>query len=174
MAYHAQDEPSNRPRPTTMSHGTARPRRAQMPIDTTARPPQTAAYRLFELFQRIVAVLCLVAGLKYWALLSGVHGGELWRFDLMPVYWQVAATSLAVLLPVAAVGLWMPNSWGPVIWFVAAVGEAVMYLGFPELFGRQPVTVMTHGLTALVYVAFRLVLYREKRKSRQPVRVDSL
>ena len=44
---------------------------------------------------------------------------------------------LAVFFPFAAAGLWMLASWGPVIWFICAVTETVMYAGFPELFGHH-------------------------------------
>lgn len=145
-----------------------------MPLNPPLHPQQSLAFRLFVLFQRIVGVFCLLSGLKYWTLLLGIHGGEFWRFDLMPVYWQAASASLAVLLPVAAVGLWMPNAWGAVVWFVAAASEAVMYYGFPELFGRQPFVLATHAMTVLLYAIFRVVLHREKQRARRPVRVDSL
>ena len=81
----------------------------------------------------------------------------------MPVNWQEAATSLAVLFPVAASGLWMVVSWGPVIWVAAAVAEAIMYLGFPNLFGERPVTLIAHAAVAFLYLVFRLALYRETR-----------
>ena len=144
-----------------------------MAADITRRPPQSTLFKAFVYFLRIVAVLCLASGLRYWALLSGVMGESLWRFDLMPGYWQVASSALAVLLPVAAVGLWMPASWGAVIWFVAAAGETAMYLGFPHLFGEKPIISIMHLTVAVIYLGFRLALYREKRLSRRPVSVDS-
>jgi hypothetical protein len=69
----------------------------------------------FSWFQRIVAVYCLLFGVLYWVRLVGFYPGPLWRFDLMPIHWQVAAVTLAVLFPIAAAGLWMLASWGPVI-----------------------------------------------------------
>ncbi|WP_245409857.1 DUF6163 family protein [Pararhizobium haloflavum] len=142
-------------------------------FEAERRPKETLAFRLFLYFQRLVALGCLVAGLRYWALLSGIQN-EMWRFDLMEAHWQVASTALAVLLPVAAVGLWMPVSWGPVIWFVAAIGETVMYLGFPDRFGDHPLVPAIHAAVALIYATFRVILYVEKRRARRAVRVDSL
>lgn len=141
---------------------------------TESRPRESLALTLFLIFQRLVAVASLVLGLQYWSLLIGVHDSELWRFDLMPVHWRVAASSLAVLYPVAAVGLWIPVSWGPVVWFTAASGEAVMYLVFPDLFGEKLWVVAAAGAVAAIYVVFRVVLFLEKRRARRPVRVDSL
>ena len=37
--------------------------------------------------------------------LIGFYDGPLWRFDLMPVHWQIAAVTLSVFYPFAASGL---------------------------------------------------------------------
>ncbi len=122
---------------------------------------------LFSWFQRIIAIYCLMFGTLYWVRLIGYYDGSLWRFDLMPVHWQVVSATLAVFFPFAAAGLWMLASWGPVIWFICAVTEAVMFLGFPSLFGRHYVVVASHAFAALLYVAFRLVIRRQKQAERQ-------
>jgi hypothetical protein len=120
----------------------------------------------FAWFQRIVAGCCLLFGILYWVRLIGFYPGPLWRFDLMPVHWQVAAVVLAVFFPFAAAGLWMLASWGPVIWFICAVTETVMYAGFPELFGRYLLIVALHVLVALLYIVFRVVIWMQKRPAR--------
>ena len=61
----------------------------------------------WEWFHRAVAAFGLLCGLFYWTRLIGINDGAEWRFDLMPVHWQVASVSLAVLFPFAASGLWM-------------------------------------------------------------------
>lgn len=113
----------------------------------------------FEWFQRIVAVYCLLFGVFYWMLLIGYYEGSPWRFDLMPVHWQIASPMLAVLFPFAAIGLWTLASWGPVIWFICAATEAIMYAALPDLFGQRLPVVLCHLGVALLYVAFRLVLW---------------
>src|SRR5690606_23806592 len=100
----------------------------------------------------------------YWARLIGFYEGTEWRFDLMPVHWQVASVALAVLFPFAASGLWMVASWGAVIWFLCAVIEVTMYAGFPELFGVHVVAVALHVWIAAVYCAFRFVFHLQKRR----------
>ncbi|WP_312418808.1 DUF6163 family protein, partial [Shinella sp.] len=62
---------------------------------------------LFVLFLRLVAVTSLWFALQYWAMLTGFSLGGAGRFDLLPSAWKAAATALAVLFPVAAVGLWL-------------------------------------------------------------------
>lgn len=66
----------------------------------------------FTWFVRILALVALASGVFYWVRLIGIHPGLLWRFDLMPWTWQTAVVALAVLMPVAATGLWMRAPWG--------------------------------------------------------------
>lgn len=120
----------------------------------------------YHWFHRVVAVYCLVFGLLYWIRLVGYYDGTLWRFDLMPLHWQVAAVSLAVLFPFAASGLWMVASWGPVIWIFCAGVETVMYAGFPELFGDRRQIVLSHFLTVLLFAAFRVAFFVDARRRR--------
>ena len=121
----------------------------------------------FSWFQRIVAVYCMLFGVLYWVRLVGFYPGALWRFDLMPTHWEVAAVVLAVLFPFAAAGLWMLASWGPVIWFICAAAETAMYAGFSPLFGERPAILGAHAAVALVYIAFRLVIRWQKRQPQQ-------
>ena len=128
----------------------------------------------FRLFMRLVAVSCLVAGLQYWGRLTGYSEGGAYRFDLIPSYWQLASASLAVLLPVAAVGLWMQVSWGPVLWVVAAGSEIVMHKGLPLWFGERPMLVIAHSMVASVYIGFRVALFVKSRHDARQVTTDSL
>ncbi|MEX3008272.1 DUF6163 family protein [Hoeflea sp. TYP-13] len=121
----------------------------------------------FDIFHRIIAIFCLIAGLRYWSLLIGVAEQGAWRFDLLPVHWKIAAASLAVLWPVAGIGLWMIVSWGPVVWLVAALTEIAMHGLFPELYGNDWLIIGTHVAVAILYGVFRIVLYFSKRSDEQ-------
>lgn len=136
---------------------------SELPADGRAALVPTATEVAFQWFLRLVAVYCLAFGIAYWLRLVGFHEGVLYRFDLMPVHWQVASVSLAVLFPFAASGLWMMASWGPVIWFLCAMAETVMHAGFPQLFGENRAVLVVHAVVALVYLAFRLAIYLQKR-----------
>ena len=120
----------------------------------------------FYWFHRVIAVYCLLFGVLYWVRLIGVYEEPLWRFDLMPLHWQVAAVVLAAFFPFAAIGLWMLASWGPVIWFICAATESVMYLGFPELFGQRWPIVASHICVVVLYATFRVIIYFQKRADR--------
>ena len=132
--------------------------------DQLHKPEETFVFLAFTWFRRIIAAYCLLFGFLYWVRLIGYYDGPLWRFDLMPLHWKFAAASLAVLFPVAAIGLWMKVSWGPVIWVAAASVEALMFYGFPDLFGARPFTLAAHLSVAFLYVAFTLAIYRKSRK----------
>lgn len=121
----------------------------------------------FRIFLRVVAVSCIYTGLTYWARLIGLTDGGNSRFDLLLPHWQFAAASLAVLMPVAAVGLWMEVSWGAVMWVVAAGGQVLMHQVFWRWFGSQPLVMGLHATVALTYIAFRAAFFiRERERAR--------
>lgn len=135
--------------------------------DITDRGPlrPTLTEQAFVWFQRLIAGYCLLFGILYWVRLIGVYDGPLWRFDLMPVHWQVAAVTLAVFYPFAAIGLWMLASWGPVIWVICAVTETAMYFFFPDLYGHRLLIISSHLCVAFLYTAFRVLLHWQQRKA---------
>ena len=126
----------------------------------------------FTLFLRLVALACLVFGIQYWGLLTGYLLEGRARFDLLNLPWKVAASSLAVLFPVAALGLWLTSSWGPVVWLIAAGSQIVMYTVWPDIFGTNWLIVLMNGIIMTIYTAFRIALFLRRRRMRQ-VRVDS-
>ena len=135
--------------------------------DLTDRGPlgPSLAEQAFVWFQRLVAGYCLLFGVLYWVRLIGVYDGPLWRFDLMPVQWQVAAVTLAVFYPFAAIGLWMLASWGPVIWVICAVTETAMYFLFPDLYGHRLLIVSSHLGVAVLYIGFRVLFHWQHRNA---------
>ena len=120
----------------------------------------------FTFFLRIVALFCLASGIAWWARLTGFSEQGAMRFDLVGNHWRVTGAALSVLMPVAAVGLWMRVSWGPVVWVVAAGTEAVMHSAFSGWFGEQPTIVAAHGAVLGTYVAFRFGLWWIARRDK--------
>lgn len=125
------------------------------------KPTETEVGMVWML--RIVAGVSLVTGVLYWIRLVGWAPGPENRFDLMPLHWQVAAVTLGVLYPFAAIGLWMLASWGPVIWFACAGAELVMYGLFPDMYGHRTLLLYSHGLTIALYAVLRYGVYWQKR-----------
>lgn len=127
--------------------------------------------RAERLNRLLTVVLCRFAGSLmfglgtfYWIRIVGIHDGALWRFDLMPTAWKVAAASLAVLYPVAGVGLWMTVSWGAVIWALVLLGEGIMHLGLPEVFGQADLSLLANAMGFLFLLVLRLIGWWEGRR----------
>ncbi len=144
-----------------------------MVADSAKGPRPSLTEMLFTLFLRLAAVGSLWFALQYWAMLTGFSFNGQGRFDLLPPAWKAAYTALAVLFPVAAVGLWLLVSWGPVIWLVAAVTEVVMHEVYPSIFGIDRMLVLLHVAIAVLFVLFRIALFIERRKQARSVRTDS-
>jgi len=144
-----------------------------MVADSAKGPRPSLTETLFALFLRLVAVASLWFALQYWAMLTGFSLGGQGRFDLLPPAWKAAYTALAVLFPVAAVGLWLLVSWGPVIWLIAAATEIAMHEVYPSTFGLNRLLVFMHLAIAVVFVLFRLALFVQRRRQTRPVRTDS-
>ncbi|OLP59957.1 hypothetical protein BJF93_10215 [Xaviernesmea oryzae] len=143
-----------------------------MSLDSVQLPKVSLAETLFTIFLRLVALGCFWFGLNYWALLTGYSYGGIARFDLLPVPWRVVATTLAVAYPVAALGLWLLVSWGPVIWAVAATTEIVMYGFYTHIFGEKPIILLLHGVVALTFVFFRVVIAHRRYRQAHAARND--
>ncbi|MAS15540.1 MAG: hypothetical protein CMH69_19885 [Nitratireductor sp.] len=130
-----------------------------------SRPSQLDT--LYSGFHRAIAAACLAMGIFYWVRLLGFYPGLMWRFDLMPVHWQIASVILAVIYPFASVGLWLIAPWGAVIWFLCAAAEVVMYGPLSDLFGDNYPLIGFHLLVAVSYGALRFVRYHSRRKALQ-------
>ncbi len=83
-----------------------------MEPDSQPLPKRPLTEILFLVFMRLVAVSCFWFGLQYWAMLTGYSLGGHGRFDMLNLPWRVAGSALAVIFPVAALGLWLGASWG--------------------------------------------------------------
>lgn len=143
-----------------------------MEPDSPTVPRRTLTELLFVFFLRMVAVSCFWFGLQYWAMLVGYSLNGHARFDLLNLPWKVAASSLAVLFPVASLGLWLTVSWGPVLWAIAALCQLLMYQVWPDIFGKNLLVLMFHGIVAVLYVLFRVALWLEERRKAERVRTD--
>jgi hypothetical protein len=144
-----------------------------MVSDSAKGPRPSLTETLFMLFLRLVAVASLWFALQYWAMLTGFSLGGQGRFDLLPPAWKAASTALAVLFPVAAVGLWLLVSWGPVIWLIAAATEVAMHEVYPSIFGINRLLVYMHLTVTVVFVLFHVALFIQRRRQARTVRTDS-
>ena len=123
---------------------------------------------LMTILLRLVAAACLWFALNLWSDLIGYGSNGILRFDLLDTDMKAAAASLAVLYPVAAVGLWLKGSWGPVIWTLAAFVEIARQESFSGLLGTAAPTLPMIASTALLYMALRVTIWLKKPSEKAP------
>jgi hypothetical protein len=119
---------------------------------------------LYRIFLRVIALFLILFAIQYWMRLTGFFDGADFRFDTMQPHWRYAASALAVLFPVAALGLWGGYSWGVVVWLIAALIELLMYLWFRDLFGTQILRSLFHLSALAGLVAFRAAMWEMANK----------
>ena len=126
-----------------------------------------AIERTFGWLARLLAAYALVAGLAYWSQLTGMAPVPSMRFDLIAYHERIFFTTLALLLPTAALGLWLVTRWGVVLWVIAATGEILAYGmgldGFPERAGIALANAAL--LCALVLMSGAIILERRARRN---------
>ncbi|MDZ7823706.1 MAG: DUF6163 family protein [Ahrensia sp.] len=124
----------------------------------------TVLRSIYVWFLRIMAVFSMVAGLTYWSQLVGIANEGTLRFDLVAQNWRVLSSLLAVILPAAALGLWLNQAWGVLLWVVAALMEIAAYGIWSDVYVAKPAVVIVHAvsLTFLAVVLFVLFLQRRK------------
>ncbi|MBL0371310.1 hypothetical protein JJB09_04655 [Rhizobium sp. KVB221] len=111
---------------------------------------------LMAVFLRLVALGCLFYAVRLWGDLIGYSHEGVMRFDLLSTDRMAASAALAVLYPVAAIGLWLKGPWGPVMWSAAAVMEIVMHQVMPEVFGTDGIKIILIAATVVIYAVLRL------------------
>jgi len=125
--------------------------------------------KLSLVFTSFLALLCLCMGIFYWVRLMGVFPGGLWRFDLMPWHWRVLCSSLAVLYPVAASGLWMRSRWGIVLWLTGAVTETACMTVYSSYFSLNLWIPVLHVIFLACYGVLSLLIFVSKPRRLQTV-----
>ena len=114
----------------------------------------------------MLAAYALVSGLVYWSQLTGMSPDPTLRFDLLSDAERVLYTTLALLLPTAALGLWLITRWGIVLWVLAVTGEILAYSmgagGFPERAGIASANAIL--LCTLVLMSGAIILERRARR----------
>jgi len=97
------------------------------------------------LFLRLMAVVALVKGLYYWAIVCGVGAPSPQGFDSYAMPYQSATVFFAVIDLVAAVGLWLAAPWGR-IW---------------PIYGGRPWVIIVELALLGVYLSLALLAARE-------------
>ncbi|WP_306118604.1 MULTISPECIES: DUF6163 family protein [unclassified Roseitalea] len=114
-------------------------------------PPQKGAFEQgWSAFLRVMAIVALGSALLYWAQLTGIYGEPDLRFDRLSPHGRVLFATLAVLMPAAALGLWLVARWGVVIWVMGLVAEIAAYGIWVEQFPPRPWVAGVNAIALLV------------------------
>ena len=126
-----------------------------MPIELNKKQEGSGLFDFLQMvFYRLIALYLLIFAIQYWIRIVGLMEGPQARFDTMAEHWQIAAVTLSVIMPVAALGLWGRFPWGPLVWMLVIATELTMYIGFPELFGVKNGAVIFHLICLGLYMLF--------------------
>lgn len=133
---------------------------------------RSATELLYLVFLRLVAISCFWFGLQYWAMLTGYSLNGHGRFDLVSLQWRVAGASLAVIFPVAALGLWIGAKWGAVIWVIGAGAQIAMYKIWPNIYGQNTLVPIMHCMVGAIYCLFHVSFWLDNRQMEEQSRID--
>ena len=132
------------------------------PVQAGHEQPETIwTWRLLW-FLRVMAVLSMLKGLRYWAAICGFGLAPEGGFEGQTTAWQAATIFFAVIDLVAAVGLWLSASWGAVVWLTASVSSIVVEVFFPEIYGDLFVVLAIEPALIIAYLALTILAAREQ------------
>ncbi|MEM7288893.1 MAG: DUF6163 family protein [Pseudomonadota bacterium] len=122
---------------------------------------------LFRLFCKLIALVFILFSLAQWMKLTGFSDNSI-RFDTMTSIAKISSVFLAIIQPIAALGLWSGLTWGLVVWAIAACGETALLLSYPELLGGSSTVIFFHLACAGVLIAY--LVYTAYEKMREDLR----
>lgn len=112
-----------------------------------------------SLFLRVLATIFFGVAILVWMQAIGIWEGPHNRFDTMDPALRIYIAVMAVILPVASVGLWTTLAWGRVIWFFVMTFQSVSVLRFPEYFDVPVLVVIFHVVCLAIYLALQISHY---------------
>ncbi|MCZ2158761.1 DUF6163 family protein [Bartonella sp. 220] len=115
---------------------------------------------IYNCYLRFLALICLGLSIFYWVRLVGVFPGTLWCFDLMPWQWQFISATLAIVYPIALIGLWMFSFWGIVLWCIAAIIETLTMYYATSIYQSFAIF---HGILFLTFIIIQITMTFLKR-----------
>jgi len=83
------------------------------------------------IYLKILALFYFYGATVHYANLLGF--GEI-PFKESPLSWQLADISYGILGTLTFIGLWLKTRWGIIGFFLSAISQLILYLGFPQWF----------------------------------------
>jgi hypothetical protein len=113
-------------------------------------------------FMRVMAVISMLKGLRYWAAVCGFAFAPEGGFEAQTLPWQTATVFFGVIDLVAAVGLWLAAPWGAVVWLTSSVSMIVVEIFFPQIYGDLWLVLITEPIMIVAYLALAIQAAREQ------------
>lgn len=133
------------------------------PVETGEQAAQASIWtHRLVIFLRVMAVISMLNGLRYWAQVCGFAFAPDGGFEAQPVAWQTATVFFAVIDLVAAVGLWLAAPWGAVIWLTSAVSMIVVEAFFPQIYDTSIIVMLFEPLAIAAYLTLAVLAAREQ------------
>ena len=129
-------------------------------------PGKGAIEQSFELFLRVMAVIAMVSGLSYWAAITGLFADSAMRFDQADVATRSFGSAMAMLMPTAALGLWLAARWGLVLWVVAASAEIIAVSAMAIPVPQAAIVVVANIAGLAIIIAWTGAVLLERRAAR--------
>ncbi len=130
---------------------------------------ETVAQKRLDLvliiFQRLIALVLIGLTLLFWLRLVGFWPGEGMRFDLMATPLRIYTVLLAVIFPIASVGMWTTLPWGRVFWFMAALIQITAYFLFRGQIDVAPLELVFHMSAIALYLVLAIAAARMTKKA---------
>jgi hypothetical protein len=127
-------------------------------------PPRTRSQVLLDQYVIALSIVTLIFGLRYWAVILGAMPGGGGSFDQMSVGWSAVTIHMAVVDPVASVGLWLRVAGGKVLWIYSALFEIALHTAFINTFGTNFPLVVFHVFTLALFVVLTIVATRSRAR----------
>lgn len=131
---------------------------AQMLIES-GEPAQRRVGWLVVSWMRVMSLALFGMTIIIWLRAVGYWPGEEFRFDTMPVSHRILTAILAVLFPVASVGMWSTLSWGRVVWYMAVIVHLLgSYFANAAILPFSQLLAL-HGISLAIYLSLRFWMY---------------
>jgi len=127
-----------------------------------AVPPRTRWQALLDQYVIALSIVTMIFGLRYWAVILGAIPGGGGAFDQMSLGWGAVTIHMAVVDPVASVGLWLRVAGGKVLWIYSALFEVALHTIFIGTFGANLPLVVFHVFTLAVFGVLTIVAGRSR------------
>jgi hypothetical protein len=147
---------------TSASAPPASPVKELAPVDAAPKNNASIWTQRLVLFLRVMAIVSMLNGLRYWAQVCGFGFAPPGGFEAQPIAWQTATVFFAVIDLVAAVGLWLAAPWGAVIWLTSAVSMIVVEAFFPQIYDSGILVMLFEPVAIFAYLTLAVMAAREQ------------